>query len=138
MPIIHSPQEAYEYLSDMKDLRREHLRGLYLNIKGKLIWDEVISIGTLSKALVTPREILAPAIERGASGIIVAHNHLSGVAEPSSEDLEMTIQIENAAELMKLDLWDHIIITQNGYYSFNEAGKIKCAIQAGKFGKGKK
>jgi DNA repair protein RadC len=109
----------------MKSLKREHLRGLYLNPQGTVIWDEVIAIGSLSKALVSAREIIAPALEHNASGIILAHNHLSGIAEPSIEDSEMTLQIENAMELMKIDLWDHIIIADDNYYSFNEAGKLK-------------
>jgi DNA repair protein RadC len=57
--------------------------------------------------------------------LIIAHNHLSSIPEPSSEDVEMTAILENAAELMKIDLWDHIIVTTDGYYSFNEAGRIK-------------
>lgn len=125
VPEIHSPAEAAKYLDDMRELKREHLRGLYLNIRGKIIYDEVVAIGTLNRALVSPRELLAPAIEYGASGLIIAHNHLSGIAEPSPDDEEMTLMIENAASLMKIDLWDHIIVTSDGYFSFNEAGKIK-------------
>ena len=125
MPEIHSPQEAFEYLADMKALKREHLRGLYLDVRGKIIWDEVIAIGNASRALVTPREILAPAIEHGATGLIIAHNHLSEIAQPSQEDIELTIQIEGAADLMKICLWDHLIVAGEGYYSFNAAGKIK-------------
>ena len=125
MPEIHSPQEAFDYLADMKLLKREHLRGLYLDVRGKIIWDEVIAIGNASRALVTPREILAPAIEQGATGLIIAHNHLSEIARPSQDDIELTIQIESAANLMKISLWDHLIITGDEYYSFNAAGKIK-------------
>ncbi len=124
---LHSPSEAAEYLEDMRLLKREHLRCLYLDLRGRLIWDEVVAIGTLSKALVSPREIIGPALEHSATGIIIAHNHLSDIAEPSPEDREMTALVENAAEMMNLDLWDHIIITKEGYYSFNEAGEIKAS-----------
>ena len=123
--VITSPEEAVKILDDMRELRREQLRGLYLDNRGRLVWDEVIAIGSLNKALAPPREILAPALEHDATGIIIAHNHPSGIAEPSGSDEEITDLIESAANLMKINLWDHIIITKDGYYSFNKAGKIK-------------
>jgi DNA repair protein RadC len=124
---INSPESAFDFLKDMKSLKREHLRGLYLNPQGLVVADEVLAIGSLSKALVSPREIITPALEYNASGIILAHNHLSGIPEPSAEDVEMTLQIEKAMDLMKIDLWDHIIIAEDSYYSFNEAGRLKIA-----------
>ena len=122
---IHSPQEAYSYLQDMRYLRKEQLRGLYFSLQGKLIGDEVIALGSFSKTMATPREIIAPAIEKNAGGIIIAHNHISGVKHPSDDDIEMTIKIEKAAEMMDIGFWDHIIITDSGYYSFSETGRLK-------------
>ncbi|MBC8278104.1 MAG: DNA repair protein RadC [FCB group bacterium] len=124
---LKSPAEAAEYLSDMKLLKKEQIRALYLNNAGELLWDEVISIGTLSRTLVSPRELLAPALEQSASALIVAHNHLNESPEPSADDIQLTARIENAAQILKVDLWDHIIISKNSYYSFNEAGRIKSA-----------
>ena len=132
LPVMKSPEDAFNYLSDMHYLKKEHLRGLYLDIRGRIIFDEVLSIGTLSKALVSPREILAPALEHGASGLIIAHNHNSGNAAPSDADEELTALVESAAELMKIDLWDHIIIAGEKYYSFNENGKLKCENYRGR------
>ena len=122
---LQSPAEAADYLADMRFLKKEQLRALYLDSYGGIIWDEVIALGSLSKALISPRELLAPALENSASALLIAHNHLSGIAEPSSADIEFTARLEKAAELLKLDLWDHLIISQKGYYSFNEEGKIK-------------
>ena len=120
-----SPEAAAQYLSDMRDLKREHLRGLYLDIRGNLVYDEIIAIGRLNRALAEPREIIAPGIAHNAVGLIIAHNHPSAPANPSLDDEEMTALLENAANLMNIDLWDHIIIAKDGYYSFNQAGKIK-------------
>jgi|GEM_PF-405925 len=122
---LKSPAEAAEFLSDMRFLKKEQLRALYLAADGKVIWDEVVALGSLSRALVSPRELLAPAIEHSAAALILAHNHIQGPAEPSQEDIELTIKLESAAELLKIDLWDHIIIAGEGNYSFNESGKIK-------------
>jgi len=122
---LKSPSEAAEYLADMRFLKKEQLRALYLAADGKVIWDEVVALGSLSRALISPRELLAPAIEHSAAALIIAHNHTTGPSEPSQDDVELTLKLESAAELMKIDLWDHIIIAGEGYYSFNEAGKIK-------------
>jgi DNA repair protein RadC len=113
------------YLSEMRVLKKEQIRALYLNENGAVIWDEVAAIGKLSQAMVSPRDLLAPALEHSAAGIIIAHNHPTGSANPSNEDVELTVRLENAAELLNIDLWDHIVISQEGYYSFNEAGSIK-------------
>lgn len=125
--VMKSPAEAAEYLADMKLLKKEQIRALYLNNAGELIWDEVISIGTLSRALISPRELLAPALEQSATALIIAHNHLNESPEPSADDVQLTARIENAAQILKVDLWDHLIISKIGYYSFNEAGRIKSA-----------
>ncbi|MBC8205382.1 DNA repair protein RadC [bacterium] len=130
--VIKSPEDAFQYLADMRYLKREHLRGLYLDIQGRLLFDEILSIGSLSQALVSPREVLTPALEYGATGLILAHNHLSGLAAPSDADEELTATVESAASLMKVDLWDHIIIAEDKYYSFNEKGKLKSEVYRGR------
>lgn len=122
---LHSPEDAVSYLSEMKFLKKEQIRVLYLSQSGGIIWDEVAAIGKFSHAMVSPRELLAPAIEHSAAGLILAHNHPSGKAKPSREDIELTIKVENAAELLNIDLWDHLIIASENYFSFNENGKIK-------------
>ncbi len=120
MPSIRGPEDAYKYLEDMGKLKKEQLRGLYLNSRNKLIHDEVISLGTLTSNLVHPREVFQPAIEFSAAAIILAHNHPSGDSEPSEDDLGITKRIIEVSKIMGIDVLDHIIITKNKVYSFKE------------------
>ena len=115
--IIRTPKQVYEYLKDMRDLPKEHLRGIYLNSRYRLIHDEVISIGSLTANIVHPREVFRPALEYSASAVILAHNHPSGSAKPSQADIEITKQIVKAGKILGVNLLDHIIITKNKFAS---------------------
>jgi DNA repair protein RadC len=123
-PTILAPEDAYEYLKDMKRYTREHFRGLFLNTRGRVIRDETISIGTLTMSVVHPREIFLPAVEFSAAAIILAHNHPSGDPTPSEEDLEITRQIVEAGKVMGIEVFDHIIIGEEGYVSLKREGKL--------------
>lgn len=114
---IRNAKDAYEYLQDMRNLSKEHLRGLYLNSRNHIIRDEVISIGTINTNIVHPREVFRPAIESNASAIVLAHNHPSQEVTPSSEDIEITKQIIQAGKILGISLLDHIIITKDEFVS---------------------
>ncbi len=116
-PILRSGKEVFEYAREMGSLTKEHLRGIYLNVDYKVIHDETISIGTLDANIIHPREVLKPAIEYSAAGIILIHNHPSGNIEPSAQDLEVTNQLVEAGKIVGIDIIDHIIITRNAYKS---------------------
>lgn len=124
IPTINGPDDAYKILADMKKLKTEHFRGLYLNSRSRLIHEEVISIGSLTASIVHPREVFRPAIEYSAAGIILAHNHPSGEAEPSEVDLALTEQIVEVGKIMEIDVLDHIIIGEEGFVSLKEKGLI--------------
>jgi DNA repair protein RadC len=124
MPTIRGPEDVYIYLEDMRKLKKEQFRGLYLNARNKVIHDEVISIGTLTANLVHPREVFQPAIEYLACGVIVAHNHPSGDPEPSEDDLEITRKLASVGKTMDIELLDHIIIGRNKYVSLKEKGMV--------------
>ena len=115
--IIRTPNQVYEYLKDMRDLPKEHLRGLYLDSHYQLVHDEVISIGSMTSNIIHPREVFRPAIEHSASAVILAHNHPSGVAKPSEADVAITRQIVEAGKILGINLLDHVIITKNKYES---------------------
>ncbi len=118
---IHGPEDAYQYLSpQMSSLTKEHFRGLYLNVKGILVSEEIISIGTLTSALVHPREVFGPAIERRSHSVLIAHNHPSGDPNPSPEDIHLTRELAEAGRLLNIELLDHIIIGAKGYVSMKE------------------
>ncbi|MDR3571808.1 MAG: DNA repair protein RadC [Candidatus Pacebacteria bacterium] len=114
---VRTSQDAYEYLKDMRDLSKEHLRGLYLNNQHKVIHDEVISIGTIDTNIVHPREVFKPALEYSAVAVILAHNHPSGSLEPSNADIEITKQLVQSGKIMGIQLLDHIIVTKDDYAS---------------------
>jgi len=114
---IRTARQAYNYLSDMRNLPKEQLRGLYLNSRYRLIHDEVISIGTLTSSIVHPREVFKPALEYSAAAIIIAHNHPSGSIKPTNGDIETTRQLAKAAKIIGIDLLDHIIIAGEKFSS---------------------
>lgn len=115
--MVRTAKDAYEYLSDMQQLDKEHLRGLYLNNHYRVIHDEVISIGTVDANLIHPREVFKPALEYGAVAIILAHNHPSGIIKPSDADREVTRQIIEAGKIMGITVLDHIIIGKGKFTS---------------------
>lgn len=114
---IRTASQVYEYLKDMRDLPKEHLRGLYLDSHYQLVHDEVISIGSLTSNIIHPREVFRPAIEYSASAVILAHNHPSGVPKPSEADIEITRQIVEAGKIVGISLLDHVIVTKTKYES---------------------
>jgi DNA repair protein RadC len=115
--VIRTASQVYDYLKDMRDLPKEHLRGLYLDSHYQLIHDELISIGTLTSNIVHPREVFRPALEYSAAALILAHNHPSGIAKPSAADLAITTQIIEAGRVLGIGLLDHVIIAKNKHQS---------------------
>jgi len=115
--VIRTANQVYDYLKDMRELPKEHLRGLYLDSHYQLIHDEVISIGSLTSNIVHPREVFRPALEYAASAVILAHNHPSGVPKPSEADIAVTRQIVEAGKILGISVLDHVIITKTKYES---------------------
>jgi|688.fasta_scaffold00955_14 DNA repair protein RadC len=117
IPTIRSPQDVWEFVSDMHHLKKEYLRGLYLNIKNQIIHDEIISIGTIDQSIAHPRDIFVPAIKYHAAAMIIVHNHPSGDVTPSQADITLTTTIKEAGTLLSISVLDHIIVTRSGYRS---------------------
>jgi len=114
---LRTPKEVFNYLQDMCDLPKEHLRGIYLDAHYRVVHDEVISIGTVNSNLIHPREVFRPAIEYGAVAVILAHNHPSGIVKPSAADIEVTEQIKETGKIVGINLIDHVIIAKNKFES---------------------
>jgi DNA repair protein RadC len=117
---VRTASQAYEHLQSMGNLQKEQLRGLYLNSRYQVIHEEIISVGSLTANIVHPREVFQPALEYGAVAVIVAHNHPSGVTEPTGEDILATRQLLAAGKVLGIDLLDHLIITSDTYISLTE------------------
>jgi DNA repair protein RadC len=116
-PTIRTAQEVFDYVRDMCELSKEHLRGIYLNAHYKVIHEETISIGTVDANIIHPREVFKPAIEYSAAAVILVHNHPSGSVEPSESDKEVTKQLVTAGTILGIDLVDHVIVTKDAFAS---------------------
>lgn len=121
---IGCPKDAEIILRKLLEKQdRENLLLLTLDVKNVVTSISTVSIGSLNAAIVHPREIFKAAILANAASIILGHNHPSGDARPSMEDLEITKRINEAGKLLGIELLDHIIIG-DGYTSLKEQGII--------------
>ncbi len=116
-PIIDSPEKAVIQLADIRDKKQEYFICLTLDGANRLIAKRIITIGTLTSSLVHPREVFAEAIADRAASIIVAHNHPSGNLQASEADRAVTLRLQEAGELLGINLVDHIIITTKSHQS---------------------
>lgn len=119
--IIESSEGAAKFLAgEMAHLNQEHVVVLFLNIKNHILQKKIMFIGSASRSVAEPREILRYALKVGATKIIVAHNHPSGNAEPSHEDKVFTKRLVDSGALVGVVVLDHIIIGDGEYVSFKE------------------
>lgn len=113
------------YKNKIGDKNQEYFYCLYLNTAKKVIKDKLLFIGTVNKSVVHPREIFKEAYLLSASGIICVHNHPAGSVFPSKEDINLTKKLVEIGELLGVKIIDHVIITNNNYYSFFENNDIR-------------
>jgi len=124
-PHLDSPASVWELLLPrMACLQREEFRVLILNNKNRLIKNSMISAGTVSEAIVHPREVFRDAIRESGAAVIIAHNHPTGEAVPSREDIGTTHRLVEAGKIVGIPVLDHVIITNASYYSFKEEGHM--------------
>jgi len=115
---IQSAHDVYHLLySEIGHLLQEHFVVLYLNAKAEIIKKETIFIGTVNQTLIHPREIFKAAIKYACHSILFVHNHPTGDAHPSQADLKATELLKKSADLMGIDMMDHIIIGHHEFYS---------------------
>ncbi|MES1023658.1 DNA repair protein RadC [Gloeocapsa sp. BRSZ] len=119
--IIDSPAAAAASLSqDLMWQAQERFAVLLLDVKNRLIGTQVITIGTATETLASPREIFREVIRQGATRVIVAHNHPSGNVEPSPQDIELTRQLLAGAQFLDVPLLDHLILGNGNHQSLRE------------------
>lgn len=127
MPAFPNPSLAVQYCRPIFEeggRQVEKVVLLLLDGKGKLIHEKVLSVGTVNTALVSPREVFLQAFQYQAVFFMLLHNHPSGDATPSMEDAEVTRRLSELGDMMQLEMTDHIILGEQGYFSFREAGLI--------------
>lgn len=120
-----SDDVAKLFMEELRYAKKEHFRCLLLNAKGDIISTEQVSIGELSSTVVHPREVFSMAVRKSASAVIFVHNHPSGDARPSQEDVETTRRLVECGILLGIRVLDHIIIGDGLFSSMREMGYIK-------------
>lgn len=121
---LHTTEDILACLEFFRDKKQEYFVTLSLDGAGNLILRRIITVGLLDMSLAHPREVFAGAITDRAASVIIGHNHPSGIAEPSSQDIKTTQQLIAAGILLGIPVRDHLIVTKTGYFSFRERGLI--------------
>ncbi len=124
-PLTASPRAVVDYLrQSMAGLRKEIFQVLYLNNANRVIEAETLFAGTVDQAAIHPREVVKSALKRNASRLIFAHNHTAGTLKPSREDIEITTRLKDACATLGIEVLDHLIIGEGGYFSLREHNLI--------------
>ena len=122
---ISSPNDAYEMIRErLEGLDREQFIIACLNTKNEPTNISVVSVGSLNKAIVHPREVFKTAILSNAASIVAFHNHPSGDTVPSQQDIQLTNRLYEAGELLGIKLLDHLIIGDGIFTSLKEKGYL--------------
>ena len=123
--LLDEPRHLYNYLSTVLARERiEQFRILFLDGEDALILDEAQARGTVNHTPVYPREVVRRALELDAASLVLVHNHPSGDPTPSSDDLDMTRQIAEAAGTMEIGVRDHVIVGNGKHFSFRAEGLL--------------
>lgn len=118
-------QDIADFLrTKLKDYTYEVFAVLFLNVANKILHFEIVSQGGITGTVADPRIILKKALEAEATSIVLCHNHPSGNLKPSMADEKLTQKIKEAAALIDVKVIDHIIVSEEGYYSFADEGAL--------------
>ena len=125
---IVSSEDTYKYLlptyKEGTICYKEYFKVLFLNQSNQVLGYTLISEGGITDTTVDVRVILQAALLTNSVALVLAHNHPSGNLKPSRQDMEITKQVKNAAQLMRITVLDHLILTDAGYYSFSDEGEL--------------
>lgn len=127
---IGSPDDIYAIMQQilLRESRvgreKEHFWVIGLAISNKIAYIELVSLGSISAAIVNPLEVFNLAVRKKSPRIILVHNHPSGGLQPSQADKDITQNIIAGAKTLTIEVLDHLIISEEGYYSFAEKGVI--------------
>ncbi len=123
---VSSPEDVISYYNmQLKYQQKECLVLIVLDVRNRILADELLSLGTLNTSIADPREIYLTALKKNGAAVILLHNHPSGDPTPSREDILTTKRISEAGFLLGIPLKDHIILGQNSYISMKGEGYLK-------------
>jgi len=116
---LSDPEKVYRLIKGkLKDYHKEHFYIIALNSRNHSIAE--VSVGSLNASIVHPREVFAEAIKDKAASVILAHNHPSGDPKPSEDDLVITERLVKSGKILGIEIFDHIIVVKNGFFSFKK------------------
>jgi DNA repair protein RadC len=123
---IRGSEAVHKFVTEkvIKDNTKEHFVLLSLDGAYQVASWSVITVGTANASLVHPREVFQAAILSGAVAVIVCHNHPSGSTLPSEQDCQVTRRLKEAGELLGIKVLDHVIVTDDAFYSFSDNCEI--------------
>jgi len=122
---INTARDVYHHFRQrIRCRRQEYFMVLLLDGRNRVISESQISQGTLTASLVHPREVFRPAVRSAAAAIVLVHNHPSGDAAPSAEDLSVTRRLVEAGDVVGIRIVDHVVVAERGFYSFQEHGQM--------------
>jgi DNA repair protein RadC len=124
-PYCRSSRDVFDYLyHSMRDLKKEVFKVMYVDSQNRFVGIEDVFKGTLNASAIYPREIIQGAVKHNAAALIFVHNHPAGNPQPSDNDRQITQDLVFAGNIMQIKVLDHIIIGENRYFSFADAGLI--------------
>ncbi|WP_316757398.1 JAB domain-containing protein [Pedobacter aquatilis] len=127
-PKVTSSIEAYSILRQGWDEDRmellEEFKVLLLNRPNRVLGVMLVASGGLAGVMVDPKLVFSVALKCGAHGMILAHNHPSGELMPSSADISLTTKLKAGGKLLGIEVFDHLILSPDGYYSFGDEGMM--------------
>lgn len=124
-PIINNGRALADYLRLVQGSEQvEVVRAFYLDVGQRLIREEIVVTGTVDEAPIYVREIVKRALDLGAAGLVLVHNHPSGEASPSQSDLDLTRRLAAATRTVDVPLLDHMIVTSSCCFSFRAEGLL--------------
>ena len=122
-PVIRTPDDVASIMYPVVELlAEEHSYALLLNVKNRVNAIHEVSIGSLSAAIIHPREVFKAAILSNAAAVILVHNHPSGDPTPSPEDISLTKKLIDAGKILDIPVLDHVIVCSGRYCSLKEKG----------------
>jgi len=121
--VVRSPADVAQVLmAEMSHLEQEHFRVLFLDTRNRVLDAETVYVGSLNASHIRVGEVYREAVRRNCAAIICAHNHPSGAADPSPEDVAVTRQIVEAGKLLDVECLDHLVIGRQRFVSLRERG----------------
>jgi len=122
---ISKPSDLIPFVNHYAMQEQEHFICVTLNGAHEIIKIRTVSVGTINKTMVHPREVFTGAIKDMASAVILCHNHPSGNCIPSSDDIETTHRMVEAGQCLGIHVLDHLILTTRGFFSIKEEGLLE-------------